>query len=165
MKLFKFYSMSIFLGLTLLVGCPDDDSDDGAGGAVGMGGGGAVGMGGGGAVGMGGGGAVGMGGQTCGEASGPPITPETLPDGTVDQAYTQDLEALGGSQDGLVWTIESGALPAGLALDGDTGTIAGVPTEDGMFTFGVMVTVPAEGSPCPVQPGSQEYDVTIQPAG
>ena len=152
MNRFKFYSMSIFLALTLLVGCPDDDSDDGAGGAVSMGG----------AVGMGG--AMGMGGvvqNPCGEASGPPIMPETMPDGTEDEPYEQDLEALGGSQEGLTWTIETGALPTGLALDGATGTVAGTPTESGAFTFEVMVTVPP--SRCPVQPGFGEYTVTIQP--
>jgi hypothetical protein len=168
MTRFKCYSVSIFLAAALLVGCPDDDSDDGDGGAMGMGGavGGAMGMGGeaGGAMGggaMGGAGMIGGGGLMCGEASGPLIMPDTLPDGALDEPYEQDLEALGGPQEGLIWTVDYGALPPGIALDADTGTLSGTPSEVGEYTFAVMVTVPADDAPCPVQPGYQEYTVNI----
>jgi hypothetical protein len=63
----------------------------------------------------------------------------TPPAGTIGQPYAGfDLKprltvagdaAYGGAGSGVVWSVASGALPAGLALDTGTGVIAGTPTE------------------------------------
>lgn len=68
----------------------------------------------------------------------PVITTTTLPDATLDSAYTVQLEATGTSP---VWSVESGALPSGLTLS-PTGVIDGVPTWTGIFRF----TVKAENA-------------------
>jgi hypothetical protein len=54
------------------------------------------------------------------------ITTNSLPAGTVGQAYSQTLSASGGSS-GYTWTITSGSLPAGLALS-SAGAISGTPS-------------------------------------
>jgi len=52
-------------------------------------------------------------------ASAPPqITTSSLPDGTVGAAYSISLAATGDGP--IVWSLESGSLPPGLALSGDT---------------------------------------------
>ena len=67
----------------------------------------------------------------------PAILTTDLPGAGVDLAFTAALTAEGG--DGtLVWTLESGALPAGLTLAAD-GTLSGAPTEAGAFPITVRV--------------------------
>ena len=63
----------------------------------------------------------------------PSITTTTLPGGKAGDAYSQTLAATGTAP--ITWSIESGSLPAGLALSGDT--ISGTPTAAGTFTFTV----------------------------
>ena len=72
----------------------------------------------------------------------PPSTPLTifttaLPQATVDVQYAATLTALGG--DGpVIWSIASGALPAGLALDPTTGQIGGSTAATGSFPITVV---------------------------
>ena len=94
------------------------------------------------------------------EGSGPPIQPGTLPDGVVGLEYSQDLEVVGGAQEGVVWSVASGSLPDGLTLDTMTGPIAGTPTAVGEFTFAVDATVQATG-PCAIQPGYAEFIMIV----
>jgi hypothetical protein len=94
------------------------------------------------------------------EGAGPPINPETLPNGVVSVAYEQDLEVLGGSQEGVNWSIADGALPTGLALDTMTGTIAGTPTMAGESTFAVSAEIPLSGE-CVIQPAYRGFTVTV----
>jgi Putative Ig domain/RTX calcium-binding nonapeptide repeat (4 copies) len=68
----------------------------------------------------------------------PTITTTSLPGGTVGVAYSLTLTATGGTP-GYAWALESGALPAGLAL-GAGGTISGTPTSAGVSTFTVRAT-------------------------
>lgn len=82
------------------------------------------------------------------------ITPETLPNGAVDAAYSQNLTA-GGSNDGI-WDV-SGGLPPGLSLNSDTGKISGQPTAEGDYQFTVSVDRFLGGS------GERTYSLTIHP--
>jgi len=66
------------------------------------------------------------------------ITTTSLPDGALNQTYSQQLAATGGTQP-LTWTLGSGSLPTGLTLAG-TGVISGTPTILGTFSFDVVVT-------------------------
>jgi hypothetical protein len=68
----------------------------------------------------------------------PNITTTSLPGGTVGQAYSQSLQATGGTGT-LVWNVSVGSLPANLALS-SAGTISGTPTNSGTSNFTVRVT-------------------------
>ena len=66
----------------------------------------------------------------------PAITTVTLPDGKVGDAYSQTLAATGTNP--ITWSIETGNLPDGLMLVGDT--IKGTPSKAGEFKFTVKAT-------------------------
>ena len=65
-------------------------------------------------------------------------TNSPLPQGTVNQPYTRTLIASGGTSP-IEWNLESGSLPAGLALS-TAGVISGTPTAAGTSNFTVQVT-------------------------
>lgn len=67
------------------------------------------------------------------------ITTTSLPAGEAGIAYSQAVSATGGVTPYL-WTVSSGALPAGLTLNTSTGAIAGTPTTLGTSSFTVTVT-------------------------
>ena len=75
----------------------------------------------------------------------PTITTASLDDGTRLVPYAQTLAASGGTPP-YAWSIDSGALPAGLSLDGTTGAITGTPTAAGTSSFTVRVTDAASQS-------------------
>jgi hypothetical protein len=62
-----------------------------------------------------------------------PLTP-----GTMNVAYTNTLQAAGGTSP-YSWLVTAGNLPAGLALSG-AGVLSGTPTASGTFNFSVTVT-------------------------
>ena len=66
----------------------------------------------------------------------PAITTVALPDGKVGEAYSQTLAATGTNP--ITWSIETGTLPDGLTLVGDT--IKGTPSKAGDFKFTVKAT-------------------------
>ena len=68
------------------------------------------------------------------------VTTDTLPDGKTGKAYSHTLTAIGAAP--ITWSIDEGALPAGLRLNEKTGEISGIPTAAGTATF----TVKAENS-------------------
>jgi len=77
-----------------------------------------------------------------GSGGGPP----NLPAGTVGVAYSQFLNAVGGSQSGYTWNF-LGSLPPGLTATNSPGCptscgqqISGTPTQAGVFTFTAVVT-------------------------
>ena len=72
------------------------------------------------------------------------ITTAALPGGTVGTAYTTTLAATGGNG---TYTWAATGLPAGLAIDAATGTIAGTPTAAG--TSNVAITVTDTEAPTP----------------
>ena len=71
-------------------------------------------------------------------SAGPQITTTSLPEGTTGTAYSQTVAATGGTGT-LTYSLDSGALPAGLTLASD-GTISGTPTGSGTSNFSVTVT-------------------------
>ena len=68
----------------------------------------------------------------------PKIVTASLPDGKVNQAYSETLTATGTSP--ITWSIASGTLPSGLSLDPSTGVISGTPKTAGTSTFTVKAT-------------------------
>jgi hypothetical protein len=70
------------------------------------------------------------------------IGPESAPPGTVSAQYSLQMTAT--VSDPKTWTINSGALPAGLTLDPATGLISGTPTSAGTYTFEVLARVNAD---------------------
>jgi hypothetical protein len=65
------------------------------------------------------------------------ITTTQLPSGTLSKAYSASLSASGGSTP-YTWSVVSGALPSGLALNA-SGAISGTPSSAGSFPFTLQV--------------------------
>ncbi len=62
---------------------------------------------------------------------------EQLPDGVVGEAYSASLQAASGAEP-YTWTVASGSLPDGIELAAD-GTLSGIPSAQGSFTFTAAV--------------------------
>src|SRR5450756_776271 len=84
------------------------------------------------------------------------ITTSSLPASTVGATYTQTLTATGGSPP-FSWSLSSGALPPGLALD-PAGAIRGTARTGGSYTFSIQVTDNAGAR------ATMEYAITINGA-
>jgi hypothetical protein len=67
------------------------------------------------------------------------VTTTVLPGGAVSSLYSATLTATGGILP-YAWSIAAGALPSGLTLDPASGTISGVPSAEGMFSFTLQLT-------------------------
>src|SRR5262249_372944 len=67
------------------------------------------------------------------------IAPNTLHSGLPGVSYSESLRADGRTVP-YRWTIASGSLPAGITLDGSTGTLTGLPTTLGTFQFTARVS-------------------------
>ena len=74
------------------------------------------------------------------------IVTTSLQDPVRTRPYTQTLQASGGSGS-YSWSIIAGALPAGLYLDPQTGTIHGRPRRTGTFTIILSVQDPRNSVP------------------
>ncbi|HID92515.1 MAG TPA: hypothetical protein EYP60_00330 [bacterium (Candidatus Stahlbacteria)] len=72
------------------------------------------------------------------------ITTTFLPDGYIGVAYSQAVNAIGGTPfagaNPYRWSIQAGSLPPGLTINSLTGEISGTPTTIGTFSFTVKVT-------------------------
>jgi large repetitive protein len=93
---------------------------------------------------------------TIGQATLVSITTTSLPAGIVNTAYSATLQATGGIAP-ITWSIVSGALPAGLALDKSFGVISGTPGAVGTSTF----TVQAADSSLPAQTAQASLSITL----
>jgi Putative Ig domain len=69
----------------------------------------------------------------------PRITTTSLPEGTVNAAYNQTVQAAGGTG-ARSWSVTGGGLPPGLTLNPLNGNISGTPTVNGQFDFTLQVT-------------------------
>ena len=83
----------------------------------------------------------------------PAITTTTLPGGKVGETYNALLDATGDKP--ITWSVDSGNLPDGLTLVGDT--IKGTPSKAGSFTFTVKASNTAGDA-------TQAFTVTIADA-
>ena len=68
-----------------------------------------------------------------------PFGPTVRPSAEVGIPFSRSAAATGGSGT-YTWSVSSGALPPGLALDAGKGTVAGTPSAAGTFTFGLTAT-------------------------
>jgi hypothetical protein len=73
------------------------------------------------------------------------VTTASLAGGSIGNAYSQTLKAIGGTPP-YTWSISAGTLPAALSLNASTGVISGTPTTTGTSTFTVKVTDSAAGT-------------------
>ena len=85
------------------------------------------------------------------------VTTTSLPNGTVNQAYTRLLLQQGGVGS-LTWTLTAGSLPAGITLS-PNGTLSGTPTATGSFPLTVQVV----DSSSPRKTASATLTLTIIP--
>ena len=79
-----------------------------------------------------------------GNAAGLVITTNSLPDATVNQSYSDALQASGGTAP-YSWTASSSQIPTGMTLS-TAGQLAGTPTQQGSYTFQVQVSDAAGSS-------------------
>jgi hypothetical protein len=87
------------------------------------------------------------------------LTPITPVAGQVGTAYALPLVAAGGTAP-YTWSVQSGALPAGLSFAANTGTISGTPLTAGTSTFVIAV----RDSGTPVQTASTTLSISIAAA-
>lgn len=67
------------------------------------------------------------------------ILPDSISGLLVGKPYSQTFTASGGTAP-YAWTVVTGALPAGLTLNGSTGVVSGTPTTPGAFAFTLRAT-------------------------
>lgn len=75
----------------------------------------------------------------------PIISTDTVPNAELNVPYSTVFRATGGIEP-YTWTIDTGLLPPGLALNRDSGALAGTPTDAGTYSFILRVTDANGGS-------------------
>jgi hypothetical protein len=92
------------------------------------------------------------------------ITTDALPAGRVGTAYSAGISSLGGV--GAVrYSLTSGGLPNGLDFDSSTGSISGIPEQDGTFSLGITATDEVQrraskSLSLSIEPGSLPFRIT-----
>jgi len=85
------------------------------------------------------------------------IVTTALPDAVIDAPYDFSLQAAGGAQP-YAWALASGALPAGIALDG-AGNLSGTPTELGDSSLTIEATDGGQAS------ATRDFTLVVLPPG
>ena len=93
---------------------------------------------------------------TVNATAAPTISTVSLPAGAVNTAYSQTLEATGGTTP-YSWSVSAGTLPAGLSLSA-AGVLDGMPTAEGNTSFTVRVAGANSAS------STKDFSVTINTA-
>jgi uncharacterized repeat protein (TIGR01451 family) len=88
------------------------------------------------------------------------VTTLSLPDATAGLTYLQTLQSSGGTGAARTWSLASGALPPGLALEPMTGTITGALDAAARGTFAFTVQVADGGVPAQVDTQALSVQVT-----
>src|SRR4029077_17877698 len=88
------------------------------------------------------------------------ITTTSLSIGQVGVAYSQSLNATGGTGS-YTWVLIGGALPNGVTLNTSTGLIGGTPTEP----INSPLTLRVTDSGAPPQTATKSLTLTVGPAG
>ena len=88
------------------------------------------------------------------------ITTSALPNGQVGKAYSVTLAASGGTG-AMTWALTSGTLPAGLALNAQSGALTGTP---GAAAAAVALTFKVTDSGSPAQSNSTTLHLNVSPA-
>jgi uncharacterized repeat protein (TIGR01451 family) len=86
------------------------------------------------------------------------LAPAALPGAVVGTAYSQTVTASGGTAP-YTYSIGSGALPTGLALNASSGVLSGTPAA-GTFSFTVKAVDSTTGTGAPYF-GTQAYSITV----
>ena len=84
------------------------------------------------------------------------ITTTSLSSGIVGEAYSQAVNATGGTAP-YSWSVSAGTLPSGLSINPSTGAISGTPSSAGTFNF----TVRVEDNGSPKQTASKQFSFTV----
>ncbi|MFH1231189.1 MAG: putative Ig domain-containing protein, partial [Planctomycetota bacterium] len=84
------------------------------------------------------------------------ISTSSLPGGTVNQNYSQQIAATGGTGT-YSWSVSSGILPNGLNINFANGKITGIPIATGTSTFTVKVT----DSSTPQQSATKQLSIVV----
>ncbi len=82
------------------------------------------------------------------------VDPTDLPDATANDAYDTTVTASGGVAP-YGFSVSSGTLPAGIALDPTTGRLSGTPTTAGTYSFTITAT---DANLCT---GSRRYELVV----
>lgn len=85
------------------------------------------------------------------------LSPGSLTKGDIGQPVSNTVSASGGAGP-YTYSVASGALPAGVSLNGSSGAISGTPTEAGLFSVTIRAT---DSFNCA---GTKSYDLRICPA-
>ena len=85
------------------------------------------------------------------------IATTSLPAATAGEYYAAAITTNGGGYSPFAFAVSAGALPPGLSLSANSGTIVGTPASAGSYTFTVTVTDKTGFS------ASQPYTLTVNP--
>jgi len=88
------------------------------------------------------------------------INTSSVPGGKTGVSYSATVAAAGGTQP-YVWSIASGALPAGLTLNTANGVISGTPAFAGQSSFAIKVT----DSSAPQQAATKALSISVLASG
>lgn len=96
---------------------------------------------------------------SSGTAQGLAITTTSLPNATTGTAYSDTIQASGGTSP-YRWSVTTGTLPTSFSLGNSSGTLAGTTTQNGVFTF----TVEVSDSSAPPETATKSFTLTVNQA-